>query len=211
MQQYKPILLYLVKFLGLFAALFYGTEAIIGLSSPGNFHSTFVQQHLDFITPFRVFLLGRAQDLLSLFGYQTRLHGSQVLAFNGGASVLMGYDCIGYGVLSFWIAFVFANRGGWKKKAAWMAGGCLALVSVNIGRAALVLLAAQKNWAMPLGWDHHTWFNIVSYILIFGMIWGYDRAQKKKQGPGTGERLGSGTHTLLKPTAEDQLSIGNRQ
>lgn len=210
MQSYKPLLIYLLKFLGLFAILFYGTEAIIGLSSPDNLYHPFVAEHLDFISPFRYFLLGGASDLLALFGYKTYIRGVDRLSFEGGPGVLMGHDCIGYGVLSFWIAFVFANRGGWKKKAAWITGGCLVLVGINIVRAALVLLATKKGWAMPMGWDHHTWFNIVSYILIFGMIWGYDRARKQKQGPGIGEHPASGTTTLVKPTAEDQLATGNR-
>ncbi|RYZ52517.1 MAG: exosortase/archaeosortase family protein [Chitinophagaceae bacterium] len=181
MHQYKPILVYTARFLGLFAVLFYGTEAIIGLSSPGNHYLPFVENYLDFITPFRHFLLGAAGDVLSLFGYQTFMPEPQVLAFRNGASVLMGYDCIGYGVLSFWIAFIFANRGTGQKKTAWMVGGCLALIAINILRILLVLLAAQKGWPMPLGWDHHTWFNIVAYLLIFGMIWGYDRRANVEQ------------------------------
>jgi exosortase/archaeosortase family protein len=181
MQQYKPILRYLVKFLGLFAILFYGTEAIIGLASPDNLYNPFVADHLDFISPFRFFLLGGARDFLALFGHKTYILGIDRLSFAGGPAVLMGYDCIGYGVLSFWVAFVVANRGDWKKKLAWMAGGCLALVGINIVRAALVLLAAKKGWGMPLGWDHHTWFNIVAYVLIFAMVYFYDRQRKKEE------------------------------
>lgn len=32
---------------------------------------------------------------------------------------------------------------------------------------------------MPLGIDHHTWFNIFAYIFIFIMIWIYDRSLTK--------------------------------
>ena len=180
MQHYKPILVYLLKFLGLFALLFYGTEAVIAFASPGGFYSPFVEKNLNVIVPYREFLLQASQGVLALGGWRTTILDSYMLGFPSGAIVRIGYDCLGYGILSFWIAFVFANRGGWQRKAAWMIGGCLALVGINILRIALVLLAAQKGWPIPLGWDHHTWFNIIAYLLIFAMIWGFDRHRSNK-------------------------------
>lgn len=90
----------------------------------------------------------------------------------------MVYSCLGYGVTSFWLAFVFANTGSWKKKLLWMLGGALALLVINILRLAFVALASHKGWAYPLGWDHHTWFNIAAYGMIFLMIFFYDRRLK---------------------------------
>jgi exosortase/archaeosortase family protein len=98
---------------------------------------------------------------------------------SGGEGVRMVYSCIGYGVMSFWAAFIIANRGSWKKKTAWIAGGLTAIFLINVLRLSLLLLAAQKHWAIPFGWDHHTWFNIVAYSFIFGMIYFYDRSIKK--------------------------------
>lgn len=87
----------------------------------------------------------------------------------------MGYSCLGYGVTSFWIAFVFANTGSWKRKAAWMIGGAVVLWVINVLRISLVLIGANRNWKFPFGWDQHTWFNIVAYGAIFVMIWVYDK------------------------------------
>jgi len=39
----------------------------------------------------------------------------------------------------------------------------------------LLLVAINRKWAMPLGWDHHTWFNIVAYIAIFTMMYFFDK------------------------------------
>ncbi|NTS43796.1 hypothetical protein HRG84_23140 [Flavisolibacter sp. BT320] len=181
MHQYKPILVYTGRFLGLFAILFYGTEAVIAFASPGDHYWPWLANNLNFIPPFRMFLMRSAQALLAAGGWQTGITDAHTLAFPGGASVRMVYSCLGYGVLSFWIAFIFANRGSWQKKSAWMLAGALALVGINIVRIALILLAAQKGWAIPLGWDHHTWFNIVAYLLIFAMIWGYDRSGREGQ------------------------------
>lgn len=104
------------------------------------------------------------------------------LYVRGGRGVNVGYDCLGYGITSFWIAFVFANAGSWKKKGAWMLGGAVFLWFINVLRISLVLVATNRNWKFPLGWDHHTWFNIVSYSMIFLMMWLYDKKFFSKKG-----------------------------
>ncbi|WP_121357037.1 exosortase/archaeosortase family protein [Flavisolibacter nicotianae] len=177
----RAYIFFLVKFLGLFGILFYGTEVIIGLSTPDNVYNEFVARNLNFIDPFRHFQLLLVRDVVSVFGYQTYFRDSFWLSVVGGRGVRMAYDCIGYGVLSFWVAFVFANKGTWKKKMAWMVGGCIALVAINIARISLLLVAINKGWPIPFGWDHHTWFNIISYILIFTMIYFFDRNGKMKK------------------------------
>lgn len=179
--QSRPLLLYFVKFLGLFGLLFYGTEAVIAFSSPGDHYSSFVAEHLNFIDPFRQVLLRSSQWLLSAFGVETYLQDQFTLRQAGGGGIRMVYSCLGYGVLSFWIAFVFANRGSWKKKTLWIVGGCLLLCGINIIRISLLLIATSKGWPIPFGWDHHTWFNIVAYALIFCMMYGFDFSGRKKR------------------------------
>lgn len=85
-------------------------------------------------------------------------------------------DCVGYGVYSFWIAFVAANSGKPLKKALWIVSGVVALWLINVIRITLFLVAINKGWPMPLGINHHTWFNIVAYLLIFLLMWLYDRS-----------------------------------
>lgn len=162
---------------------YFGTLAIIGLSTPENQYSPFVATYLNFIDPLRFSLLYGAQGLLSIFGHSTFIRDNYTLAAEGGGGVRMVYSCIGYGVMSFWAAFVIANKGQWKKKAKWILGGLLGLWVINISRIALLLLAAQKDWSLPLGWDHHTWFNIFAYTLIFLMIYFYDSSGKRTATP----------------------------
>jgi exosortase/archaeosortase family protein len=87
-------------------------------------------------------------------------------------------DCVGYGVYSFWIAFVMANKGKLLKKVLWIVFGVLGLWLINVVRITLFLTSINKGWPMPLGIDHHTWFNIFAYLLIFLMIWRYDKSMK---------------------------------
>jgi len=88
------------------------------------------------------------------------------------------YTCIGYGVMSFWAAFIIANKSSWLEKIIWVLGGWLAICCINVFRISLLIISQDKHWPMPLGFDHHTWFNIFAYILIFVLIYFYDRSTK---------------------------------
>jgi hypothetical protein len=37
------------------------------------------------------------------------------------------------------------------------------------------LVAVNKHWKMPLGINHHDWFTIVAYAVIFLMIFAFDK------------------------------------
>ena len=89
-------------------------------------------------------------------------------------------DCVGYGVYSFWIAFVAANTGTLLKKAVWIISGVLILWMINVIRITLFLVAINRGWPMPLGIDHHTWFTIAAYGMIFILIWLYDKTSGNK-------------------------------
>ena len=175
----KKISLYLLKFLGSFCLLYFGTKAIIGLSVPGGYYSPFVQKYLDYISLLRASLLYGSKGLLHLFGYQSDIQNVYYLRMQGGRSVHLVYSCLGYGIVSFWLAFVFANRGSFAKKVSWMLTGFVVIWLINVTRIALLLLAINKNWHFPLGFNHHTWFNIAAYTCIFIGIYLYDRSAQK--------------------------------
>ena len=120
-----------------------------------------------------------SQGLLTLFGYATHRPDSHLIVMPNGVYVRMVYACLGYGIMSFWAAFVFANRGSWKRKTIWILGGLLAIWFINVMRISFLLVANSEHKSMPLGIDHHTWFNMCAYGLIFGMIYLYDRNMKK--------------------------------
>jgi exosortase/archaeosortase family protein len=100
-----------------------------------------------------------------------------------GRGIILGYECVGYGVMSFWAAFVGASVSSFPKKIMWLFIGFIALWVLNIVRLALLLLATNKGWPVPFGWDHHTWFNILAYIFIFTMIYLF---HKNSNGPEAG-------------------------
>lgn len=119
---------------------------------------------------------------LTVFGYQIEIPDPYSLKIVHGAAVHIGYDCIGYGVLSFWLAFIIANNGSFLKKTLWIFGGSIVIWLVNILRICLFLLSLNKKQNMPFGLENHTFFNITAYIAIFIMIWVYDRKHKMDNG-----------------------------
>lgn len=174
---------YILKFLGIFCILYYGTQAVIALAAPdGKFQSDFVARYFDYVSWIKLSLMRAPAFILSLFGIATHEEPGFILKFNGGRGVIIAYSCVGYGVYSFWIAFVAANKGKIWKKIKWAVLGVLALWLINVIRITLFITAINKGWPMPLGIDHHTWFNIFAYILIFTMIILYDRSFKNISG-----------------------------
>ena len=175
----KKISVYLLKFLGSFCLLYFGTKAMIGLCVPGGYYSPFLQRYLNYIAVLRESLLYGSKGLLSLFGYHSSIENVYYLNMQGGRSVHLVYSCLGYGIISFWLAFVFANRGSFTKKMVWMLIGFAVIWLINVTRIAMLLLAINKNWHFPLGLDHHTWFNIAAYGCIFIGIYLYDKSAQK--------------------------------
>jgi exosortase/archaeosortase family protein len=175
--KYKFFLIYLLKFIGAFCIIFYGTEAVIGISAPGKYYSPFIHNYLDYISWLRASLLHGAEALLTLSGYPAYFTSQYQLRIDG-AGVKIVYSCLGYGIMSFWLALIFANKGKFTKKLLWMTGGLVCIWLINIARISMMLLVTRGHSQMPLGIDHHTWFNIASYILIFILMYFFDRSQK---------------------------------
>jgi len=176
----KKFLLFTAKFLGIFLFLYYGTIAWIGIAAPGGYYNPFVAQWLDYVSWIKHSLMTGTGWLVGLFGYDTVQEPGFLVRIVGKRGVFIAMSCVGYGVYSFWAAYVMANEGSVAKKLAWVLGGILCLWAINVGRISLFLVAINKNQQMPLGIEHHTWFTMVAYAFIFLMIW----IHQKKLTPG---------------------------
>ena len=153
---------------------------IIGFAAPGGHYSSFVARYLDYVSWIKASLIEATRFILSLFNIPTHTEPGFVVRVTRGRGVLIARDCVGYGVYSFWIAFVAANAGKFRKKFVWITGGLLLLWFINVVRISLLLVAINRGWPMPLGIDHHTWFNIAAYGVIFILIWLYDKTFRNK-------------------------------
>lgn len=152
---------------------------MIGLAAPGKYYSPFIENYLDYVSGLKQSMIWAVGKLAALLGYETYQLPDYIIRIKQGAGVKIAMSCVGYGVYSFWAAYVMVNDGSFKRKAIWAVGGLLLLWLINVIRITAVLIAVQNGNAMPLGIDHHTWFNIIAYGFIFLMIWKYERRMKK--------------------------------
>ncbi len=174
----KQVIIYLVKFLGVFCIAYFGTIAIEGLATPAGYYSPFVDHYMDYPSWLRASLLYGTKVFASLAGFKTVITDAYHIEIVNGKSVQLVYSCLGVGVMSFWLAFVMANRGGWLRKTAWIIGGMICMWLINITRIGLLLVTINKNQKMPFGLDNHTFFNILAYGAMFVLIYFYDRSSK---------------------------------
>lgn len=187
--------LFLIRFLASFFSLYLFFPLYRGVvGEGGKIHSSFFETHFNLISGFTRFLIGSAKFVLEAFGYhlyQKDYHSLQI-GYSRGISV--NPSCLGWAVISFWIAFVFANSGSTKHRLRWMTGGVIVIVALNIVRIALITLANHLNWSPVTSLDHHQTFNLASYVCIAILILCYISVQKKYErhqfaGKQTGNRL----------------------
>ncbi len=174
----KRFLIYLFKFILTFCVLYYGTIAFIGISSPGGYYIAFADHYLNYVAGMRYLLMHSSKAALGLMGYHIYLKDAYTITLQNGSGVHIGYDCIGYGVIFFWIAFIYANQVPLKKKIRWWFAGVAVIWIVNVTRISVLLLSVNYKWASPFNLDNHTWFNIAAYAVIFTMIYLFDQSEK---------------------------------
>lgn len=175
----KKFLWFAGKFLLLFSLFYFATLLIIGLAAPGGLYSPFIEKYFDYVSWIKQSLIWGVGLIMNWSGYATYTLPDFIIGIKNGTSVKIAMDCVGYGVYSFWAAYVIANDGNTIKKISWVISGLLLLWMINTGRIAIFLMALQQRKRMPFGIDHHTWFNIVAYAFIFLMIWLYEKKNRK--------------------------------
>jgi exosortase/archaeosortase family protein len=164
--QMKQFLSFVIKFIVFFILFYYGTKTVIALSATEGHYNQYVANHLDYVSLIKRSLIWGTRLLLSFFHIDTYQVDPFVVRIKDGVGVRIAHGCVGYGVDSFWLAYVLANSWKVKMKAKLIVIGLFVLWLINVLRISLLLVTMQHNKSMPLGLDHHTWFNIISYGLI---------------------------------------------
>ena len=165
------------KFLALFFLFYYTCRLVIGISTPGNYYISFVAKYLDYIALIRKSLIYGAEIIAHCFGYVTEIRPGYWVRVVYGRGVIVSYSCVGYGVYSFWCAYVISvSSTTTGRKLRWIFGGLLLLWLINVLRIGLFLVSLNKRWPMPFGLDQHTIFNILAYTAIFVMIFFHEKS-----------------------------------
>ncbi|RYE14099.1 MAG: hypothetical protein EOP51_28715, partial [Sphingobacteriales bacterium] len=126
-------------------------------------YNAFLADHLNYIHTLRQLLLGSTAQLLRWFGFTVVYNEYELLAAGRGA-IIMAYDCMGLGILSFFSAFVLSYPKKWGAKLIFLVSGIIIIQLLNIIRLALLTLYWNSNANKLV--DHHTVFNVVIYIII---------------------------------------------
>ena len=173
---------YFARFTVIFLVLYYFNLFFYAITVPkGIFFSSFLADHLNYIEWLKACILNGANLITHGFGFATHIEEQLTIKVYDKPGVDLNYACLGLANFSFWIAFVTAHPGSIQKKMYWSFVGILAISFINCWRIALLLISMEQNWRSVGYIDHHTMFNIASYILIIYLIFLYSKASHKKE------------------------------
>ncbi len=172
--------LFIVKFLSLFLIFYYFNLFFISITARrSNAFTLFLKLHLDYIDWLRFSVLKVSEIVCGLIGIKCHMQGDFIISLNSKLGGLrMVYRCIGYGIMSFWAAFIIANNIRLINKIAWTVTGWIIIWIINCFRVVILLFAIQNRWPISRFLDHHTLFNIFSYCLIFLLIYIFIKREK---------------------------------
>ena len=172
-----------IQFLLVFALVFllcyFSALFITGLTVEGGFYSSFIAKYFDVASWLRTSLISGTKIVVSLFNIETVRTSDYILRIPNANGIKIVYSCLGFGVMSFWVAYIIATVAPRRKKILWFFIGLLIIWFINVIRLSMVLLAGNKGWRFPFGWDHHSWFNIIAYLFIFTMMYFFEKNIKK--------------------------------
>lgn len=162
----RNLIFYLSKFLFIFLFLYYGTFFFIGITAKGGYYVAWLDEHLNYVRWLRNVLLYGSKFIVELSGYHARIRDAYSLQINNANSVILIYECLGYGVISYWIAFIISNDGSLSFKLKWLFAGIAIILLSNMTRIAIIAIAVYSKWKMSLHMEHHAFYNIISYSII---------------------------------------------
>lgn len=162
---------FILNFLSLFL-LFYGINILyIGLITPEGFYIPWLQEHANYIRHWREFDLQTTAAMLNILGFRTSLTELS-LSVSGLSGFKLVYSCLGYGVMSFFAAFVLSFPKRLSGRLFMLVSGIMIIQALNIIRFILISIywkpSYKQNWI-----DHHTLFNIVVYLIITAILYAW--------------------------------------
>ena len=172
---------FILVFLILYCIFNYGNRFFYSMGTDGTrFYNEFFSKYLDYTQGMRSALIVISATILKLMGYTIMHTDYQILALNG-IPCNIHYDCLGFGVMSFWAAFVIAFPKPFKQKIKFMFLGLITIFLLNIVRiVSLTLLTIDMNGSRKFFDYQHDIFNYVVYAVLLTMIYFWINKQEKK-------------------------------
>lgn len=169
-----------IKFIVLFVALYllfnYFNIFYIGITAKGGFYSSFLDENLNYIKWWRTFYLETSAQILRWFGHNVLTNETQLRVI-GRSGFTLVYSCLGYGILSVFVAFCISFPSPFKHRIGFMLMGIIIIQLLNILR--FILLSLYWKGRKPFGMDHHDVFNISIYLVLIMMCYLWLRYSSK--------------------------------
>ena len=178
----------ILRFLLVYVLLSVWFFCFVGITSPGGkVYSPFLDNYLNVTSWLTGFIAKSCLALLKLAGFQVFQRAPNNVTITGSRGVTILWACLGFGVMSFWTAFVTAHKATWKYKLQWCTGGISIIIALNIIRITLIALGNHYHWITFTALEPHATFNIVSYIILLMLMgwfaWQYKRHEKRRITP----------------------------
>lgn len=165
----NPTYRFLIIFLGLFLVLYYFNIAFIGITAPGGYYIEWLNKNANYIEGLTQGLIKCTVAVLHILGYDTFV-ADNWLRVSGKGGFILAYECLGYGIMSFFTAFVVAYPKPDKSKYLFLPLGLLLIQILNIAR--FVLLSLYWKGSIFKGLiDHHDLFNLILYACLMFVIY----------------------------------------
>jgi len=172
----KKLIIFIISFLFL-DYFFQGYISITDKSS--NHFIPFFYEYLNIVKGYRIIILQGSKYFIESLSYSSRIHDDYYIQINNKNQVVLVYSCLGFGIISFWFSFIISNAGSFFFKTTWLFFGVIALTLLNSFRISLILISNYWEFKPFLPFDHHTSYNIFSYLLILILMWRYLKAIDK--------------------------------
>ncbi|MBX3257762.1 MAG: exosortase/archaeosortase family protein [Chitinophagaceae bacterium] len=180
---------FVVKFLLLFAAFYSANMFFVRTVTAGDaYYNAGIDRHFNYIRWITGSIMHSADFITRSLGFDTHVADTKYFIASTGSRLVMAWQCVGLGILSFWLAFILANKMTLRKKIIWIVTGFLVVWVLNCIRTTLLMLALENNvkswkktWTIGKGLDHHDIFNYCCYILLLVLIYFFYKKFKPKK------------------------------
>lgn len=167
-KKYYSETFFVFRFLFIFLLLYYFNLFFIGVTGEGGkYYSAFLDHHLNYITWLRESIIYCSSLILNLFNYET-IRLPYHLKIVNGVRVGVGYDCLGYGLMSLHIGLALSYPFKYMLRRKYLFGGLAIIFILNCIRIAAVGIAYTEYRNINI--DHHFIFNVIAYLIIFAMM-----------------------------------------
>ena len=169
-----------IRFLSVFTLLYLFNLSFIGVTASGGLYIEWLDKHLNYIAQWRALNIHSTAMLLKLLGQQVET-GIYTLTVQNHSGFRLAYSCLGYGVMSFYAAFIVAFPKPAKSKGLVLFIGLLLIQTLNILRLTTISLfwkpAHANAWI-----DHHLIFNIIIYAILLYILLIWSRQKNNANG-----------------------------